>query len=103
MIKKIKQKLVFSGNLILNNLYQKLKYNKKYLISVSTKEILKHEGNFYEKQIENRKEFNLSNSFNLDWMLPKGFMFLVSGSEYEHPQPLKSVGITYVLHARAGA
>jgi len=65
VIKNIKQKLLFSGNYILNSLYQKIKYNKEYLNSVSNKEILKHGANFYEKQIKERTELNFDNSLNL--------------------------------------
>ena len=65
MIKNIKQKLSFFVNFIFNIFYQKIKYNKEYLISVSNEEILKHESNFYERQVKKRTEFNLDNSLNL--------------------------------------
>ena len=48
MIKKIKQKILFSSNSIFNHFYQKIKYDNKFLFSVSNKEILKHKENFYE-------------------------------------------------------
>ena len=65
MIKNIKQKLSVLVNFIFNIFYQKIKYNKEYLISVSNEEILKHESNFYERQVKKRTEFNLDNSLNL--------------------------------------
>ena len=65
MIKSVKQKLLFSWNSILNSFYQKLKYDKEYLISVSNKEILKHEANYYEKQIKERSVSSFDNSLNL--------------------------------------
>jgi hypothetical protein len=64
VIKNIKQKLLSSGNSIFNSFYQKIKYNKEYLTSVSNKEILKHGANFYEKQIKERTELNFDNSLN---------------------------------------
>lgn len=65
MIKNIKKKLSISANSIFNVFYQKIKYNKEYLNSVSNKEILKHEANFYEKQIKDRTELSFDNSLNL--------------------------------------
>ena len=49
----------------MNSFYQKLKYDKEYLISVSNKEILKHEANYYEKQIKERSVSSFDNSLNL--------------------------------------
>lgn len=65
MIKNIKKKLSISANSIFNIFYQKIKYNKNYLISVSNKEISKHGNNFYEKQIRERTELNIDNGLNL--------------------------------------
>jgi len=65
MIKYIKKKLSISTNSIFNIFYQKIKYNKNYLISVSNKEISKHSNNFYEKQIRERTELNIDNGLNL--------------------------------------
>tara|TARA_Y100000816_G_C26107628_1_gene589190 strand:+ start:2677 stop:3531 length:855 start_codon:yes stop_codon:yes gene_type:complete len=66
MIKNLKNKLFFLLNYIFNVFYQKIKYDKKYLISVSNKEILKHEGNFYEKRVKERTELNFDNTFNFE-------------------------------------
>ena len=65
MIKNIKKKLFILANHIFNIFYQKIKYNKNYLISVSNKEISKHENNFYEKQIRERNELDIDNRLNL--------------------------------------
>ena len=65
MIKNIKQKILFSSNFIFNSLYQKIKYDKKFLFAVSNKEILKHNANFYEKQIKERTKTEFKNSLSL--------------------------------------
>ena len=65
MIKNIKQKLLFSGNFVLNSLYQKIKYNKEYLTSYPSKDILKHELNFYEEQIQERTQLKFDNSIRV--------------------------------------
>lgn len=65
MIKNITQKILFFSNSIFNHFYQKIKYDNKFLFSVSNKEILKHEENFYEQQIKERRELEFSDSFDL--------------------------------------
>ncbi len=65
MIKTLNKKLLFFRKFIFNFFYQKIKYDKKYLFSVPSKEILKHKNNFYEKKIKERKEFRFENSLNL--------------------------------------
>ena len=66
MIKNLKNKLSILLNSIFNIFYQKIKYDKEYLISVSNKEILKHEDNFYEKRVKERTELNFDNTFNIE-------------------------------------
>ncbi len=65
MIKILYKKLYFFKKFIFNFFYQKIKYDKKYLYSVPSKEILKHQNNFYEKKIKERKEFKFEDNLNL--------------------------------------
>ena len=66
MIKILKKRLLFFLRFIINFFYQKTKYDNKYLYFVPSEEISKHESNFYEKKIKERKEFKFENSFELE-------------------------------------
>ena len=63
MITKFKNLLFF--NYLINFLYQKIKYQKNFLYTIPENEILKHEKNFYENQIKQRKKIKLNNTINI--------------------------------------
>lgn len=65
MITKFKNLLFLFFNYSFNFLYQKIKYRKSFLYTISENEISKHETNFYENQIKQRKKIKLNNTVNI--------------------------------------
>ncbi len=67
MNSKFKKSILFALNNLRNFLYQKLKYNKKYLYYVNSNEIEKHKKNFYLASIEKREKQSLNNTIEVDF------------------------------------
>tara|TARA_S200000501_G_scaffold378884_1_gene444531 strand:+ start:2556 stop:3410 length:855 start_codon:yes stop_codon:yes gene_type:complete len=63
---KFKKSILFALNNLRNFLYQKLKYNKKYLYYVNSDEIEKHKKNFYLASIKKREKQSLKNTIEVD-------------------------------------
>lgn len=66
MNSKFKKSILFALNNLRNFLYQKLKYNKKYLYYVNSDEIEKHKKNFYLASIKKREKQSLKNTIEVD-------------------------------------
>tara|TARA_B100001057_G_C22760416_1_gene915526 strand:- start:241 stop:1095 length:855 start_codon:yes stop_codon:yes gene_type:complete len=64
---KFKKSILFALNNLRNFLYQKLKYNKKYLYYVNSDEIEKHKKNFYLASIKKREKQSLKNTIEIDF------------------------------------
>jgi len=64
---EFKKSILFALNNLRNFLYQKLKYNKKYLYYVNSNEIEKHKKNFYLASIEKREKQSLNNTIEVDF------------------------------------
>ena len=67
MNSKFKKSILFALNNLRNFLYQKLKYNKKYLYYVNSDEIEKHKKNFYLASIKKREKQSLKNTISVDF------------------------------------
>lgn len=67
MNSKFKKSILFALNNLRNFLYQKLKYNKKYLYYVNSDEIEKHKKNFYLASIKKREKQSLKNTIEIDF------------------------------------
>ena len=67
MNSKFKKPILFALNNFKNFLYQKLKYNKKYLYYVNSNEIEKHKKNFYLARIKKREKKSLKNTIEVDF------------------------------------
>ena len=59
---KLSKKLIFYFNDLKNYLFQKIKYNKKYLYIANLDDIKKHEKNFYENKIKLRNTSLIRNT-----------------------------------------
>ena len=64
---KFKKSSLITLNAFRNFLYQKLKYNKKYLYYVNSNEIEKHKKNFYLTSIKKREKQSLKNTISVDF------------------------------------
>ena len=64
---KFKKSILITLNAFRNFLYQKLKYNKKYLYYVNSNEIEKHKKNFYLTSIKKREKQSLENTISVDF------------------------------------
>tara|TARA_B100000767_G_C19735241_1_gene523585 strand:+ start:611 stop:1441 length:831 start_codon:yes stop_codon:yes gene_type:complete len=63
---KLSKKLIFYFNDLKNYLFQKIKYNKKYLYIANLDDIKKHEKNFYENKIKLRNTSLIRNTEKID-------------------------------------